>query len=276
MNFILLIDTKDEKGLIFKISKILYEYGLNILSQQEYVDNEFGKFFLRSELEGELNNVDETCNKLKKTLPNAKIRFTTKRKKSVVILVTKEAHALGDILIKQYSGDFNIDIKAVISNRDNLKGFVEKFDIPFYYVPAEEKGRIEHEKAMIALIEPFNPDLIVLAKFMRILTPYFVEAFPEKILNIHHSFLPAFIGANPYKQAYNRGVKIIGATAHYVNNHLDEGPIIEQDIIKVTHDLSWKEMRNRGRDIEKIVLSRAIKLVLEDRVFVYANKTIIL
>jgi len=276
MNFILLIDTKDEKGLIFKISKILYEYDLNILSQQEYVDNEFGKFFLRSELEGELANVDEICNKLKKTLPNAKIRFTTKRKKSVVILVTKEAHALGDILIKQYSGDFNIDIKAVISNRDNLKEFVEKFDIPFYYVPAEEKGRIEHEKDMVALIEPFNPDLIVLAKFMRILTPYFVEAFPEKILNIHHSFLPAFIGANPYKQAYNRGVKIIGATAHYVNNHLDEGPIIEQDIIKVTHDLSWKEMRNRGRDIEKIVLSRAIKLVLEDRVFVYANKTIIL
>ncbi len=276
MNYILLIDTKDEKGLIFKISKILFKYDLNILSQQEYVDNAFGKFFLRSELEGDLDNVNEICKKLKEALPNAKIKFTTKRKKSVVILVTKEAHALGDILIKQYSGDFNIDIKAVISNRDNLKEFVEKFDIPFYHVPAEEKGRLEHEKEMIALIKPFNPDLIVLAKFMRILTPYFVEAFPERILNIHHSFLPAFIGANPYKQAYNRGVKIIGATAHYVNNHLDEGPIIEQDIIKVTHDLSWKEMRNRGRDIEKIVLSRAIKLVLEDRVFVYANKTIIL
>jgi formyltetrahydrofolate deformylase len=129
---------------------------------------------------------------------------------------------------------------------------------------------------MIEIIKPLNPDLIILAKFMRILTPNFVEAFPEQIVNIHHSFLPAFIGANPYNQADERGVKIIGATSHFVNNDLDDGPIIEQDIIKVSHDLDWQEMRNRGRDIEKVVLSRAIKLLLEDRVFVYANKTIIL
>jgi formyltetrahydrofolate deformylase len=129
---------------------------------------------------------------------------------------------------------------------------------------------------MIEIIEKYNPDLIILAKFMRILTPNFVEKYPNKIINIHHSFLPAFIGANPYKQAYKRGVKIIGATAHFVNNDLDDGPIIEQDITRVNHEMNWEEMRNKGRDVEKNVLSRAIKLAIEDRIFVYDNKTIIL
>jgi len=276
MDYTLLINANDEKGLIYKITKILYDQDLNILNQQEYVDNEFKKFFFRSELQGDIKNIDDTYKKLKEILPTATIKLSKKRKKSVVILATKEAHALGDILIKYYSGDFDIEIKAVIANRENLKDLVEKFDIPFYYIPAENKERVAHENEMIEVIKPLNPDLIILAKFMRILTPNFVETFPEKILNIHHSFLPAFIGANPYKQAYERGVKIIGATAHFVNNDLDDGPIIEQDIIKVSHDLDWKEMRNRGRDIEKVVLSRAIKLLLEDRVFVYANKTIIL
>lgn len=191
-------------------------------------------------------------------------------------MATKEAHALGDILIKQYSGDLDVEILGVIANRPNIKDLVEKFNIPFYHIPAEGLSRAEHENRMLEIITPTNPDFIILAKYMRILTPNFVEKFPNKIINIHHSFLPAFIGANPYKQAYDRGVKIIGATAHFVNNNLDDGPIIEQDVIRVNHEMSWEEMRIQGRDIEKIVLSRAIKLAIEDRIFVYANKTIIL
>ena len=213
---------------------------------------------------------------LQNSIPLANIKIIPKREKRVVILATKEAHALGDILIKQYSGDFDINILAVIANRDNLRNLLEKFDIPFYHIDADNIERVEHENKMLEIIEPLNPDLIVLAKFMRILTPNFVERYPNKIINIHHSFLPAFIGANPYKQAYKRGVKIIGATAHFVNNNLDDGPIIEQDIVRVNHEMNWEEMRNKGRDVEKNVLSRAIKLAIEDRIFVYDNKTIIL
>jgi len=275
MRYILLIDSKDEKGLIYKISKVLFENGINITNEQEFVDNENNKFFYRSEISGDVD-IDKLKKDLQNTLPLANIKITKKRTKNVVILATKEAHALGDILIKHYSGDFDINIQCIIANRENLKDLVEKFNIPFYYINADNIDRIEHENKMLEIIQPLNPDLIILAKFMRILTPNFVEKFPNKIINIHHSFLPAFIGANPYKQAYKRGVKIIGATAHFVNNDLDDGPIIEQDITRVNHEMNWEEMRNKGRDIEKNVLSRAIKLALEDRIFVYDNKTIIL
>ncbi len=275
MRYILLIDSKDEKGLIYKISKTLFEKGINITNEQEFVDNEHGKFFYRSEISGKVN-INELKKSLQNTLPLANIKITPKKTKNVIILATKEAHALGDILIKQYSKEIDINILAVIANRDNLKDLVEKFDIPFYYINADNMDRVEHENKMLEIIKPLNPDLIVLAKFMRILTPNFVEFYPNKIINIHHSFLPAFIGANPYKQAYKRGVKIIGATAHFVNNDLDDGPIIEQDITRVNHEMSWEEMRNKGRDIEKNVLSRALKLAIEDRIFVYDNKTIIL
>ncbi len=275
MKYILLIDTKDEKGLIYKISKVLFDNNVNIINEQEFVDNENSKFFYRSEISGEID-INSIRNALQNILPLANIKITKKETKNVVLLATKEAHALGDILIKQYSKDLDINIQCVIANRENLKALVERFDIPFYYINADDLDRIEHENKMIEVIEKYNPDLIVLAKFMRILTPNFVGKYPNKIINIHHSFLPAFIGANPYKQAYNRGVKIIGATAHFVNNDLDDGPIIEQDITRVNHEMSWEEMRNKGRDVEKNVLSRALKLALEDRIFVYGNKTIIL
>jgi formyltetrahydrofolate deformylase len=275
LKYILLIDTKDEKGLIYKISKVLFENNVNIINEQEFVDNENAKFFYRSEISGEID-INIIKNSLQNILPLANIKITKKETKNIVILATKEAHALGDILIKQYSKDLDVNIQCVIANRDNLKDLVEKFNIPFYYINADNLDRIEHENKMIEIIEKYNPDYIVLAKFMRILTPNFVGKYPNKIINIHHSFLPAFIGANPYKQAYNRGVKIIGATAHFVNNDLDDGPIIEQDITRVNHEMSWEEMRNKGRDIEKNVLSQALKLALEDRIFVYGNKTIIL
>jgi len=275
MQYTLLIQCNDKKGLIYKISKVLYENDFNIENQQEFVDKENNKFFFRAVINGEVDT-NELKQKILKEIPCAKIEIFKKRKKRVFILATKEAHALGDILIKTYSNDLDIEILGVIANRDNLKELVEKFNIPFYYIPAENKSRIEHENEMLKIIKPLNPDFIILAKFMRILTPNFVEEFPNKIINIHHSFLPAFIGANPYKQAYDRGVKIIGATAHFVNNNLDDGPIIEQDVIRVDHQMSWEEMRIQGRDIEKIVLTRAIKKAIEDRIFVFANKTIIL
>jgi formyltetrahydrofolate deformylase len=275
LKYILLIDTKDEKGLIYKISKTLFENDVNIINEREFVDNENQKFFYRTEISGEIE-IEQLKNQLQNILPLANIKIHKKETKNVVLLATKEAHALGDILIKQYSKDLDINIQCVIANRDNLKDLVERFNIPFHYINADNLDRIEHENKMIEVIEQYNPDLIVLAKFMRILTPNFVEKYPNKIINIHHSFLPAFIGANPYKQAYNRGVKIIGATAHFVNNDLDDGPIIEQDITRVNHEMSWEEMRNKGRDVEKNVLSRALKLALEDRIFVYGNKTIIL
>jgi formyltetrahydrofolate deformylase len=275
MRYTLLIDSKDEKGLIYKISKILFENDVNITNEQEFVDNENQKFFYRSEISGNVK-ANILKSQLQNSLPLANIKITKKRTKNVIILATKEAHALGDILIKQYSQEFDINIQCVIANRENLKDLVEKFNIPFYYINADNIERVEHENKMLDIITPLQPDLIILAKFMRILTPNFVEKFPNKIINIHHSFLPAFIGANPYKQAYKRGVKIIGATAHFVNNDLDDGPIIEQDITRVNHEMNWEEMRNKGRDIEKNVLSQAIKLAIEDRIFVYDNKTIIL
>jgi len=275
MKYTLLIDCNDEKGLIYKISKVLYEFDFNIETQQEFVDKENNKFFFRTVIVGKVDK-EKLKEAILKEIPCANVRIYKKRKKRLFLMATKEAHALGDILIKQYSGDLDVEILGVIANRDNLKDLVEKFNIPFYYIPAEGLSRVEHENKMLEIITPTNPDFIILAKFMRILTPNFVEKFPNKIINIHHSFLPAFIGANPYKQAYDRGVKIIGATAHFVNNNLDDGPIIEQDVIRVNHEMNWEEMRSQGRDIEKIVLSRAIKLAIEDRIFVYANKTIIL
>jgi len=192
-----------------------------------------------------------------------------------VILATKESHALGDILIRHEAGELDAQIVCVIANHDTLKGLVERFDIPFVHISAQGLNRQDHESQVMDSINQHDFDYIVLAKYMRILTPTFVKAYPQQILNIHHSFLPAFIGANPYKQAFERGVKIIGATAHYVTDDLDEGPIIAQDVIPVNHRLSWKDMQRAGRDGEKIVLSRALALVLNDRVFVNGNKTII-
>jgi len=271
----LLIETSDEKGLVYNISKILYEHQLNIEKTNEYVDKEANKFFMRIVLVGEVDEV-KLLNDITSLLPkNTLIKLSPKEKKDIVILVTKETHCLGDILIRHHSGELNANIKAVIANHNTLKELVEKFDIPFIYISHDNLSREEHEKKIIKAIKQFDYELIVLAKYMRILTPEFVNQFPKQILNIHHSFLPAFIGANPYKQAFERGVKIIGATAHYVTDDLDEGPIIAQDVIPVTHRQNWKDMQRAGRDGEKIVLSRALALVLNDRVFVNGNKTVI-
>jgi formyltetrahydrofolate deformylase len=270
-----LIDCSDARGLVYAISKVFYDRGLNIENNREFVDKESNRFFMRTVVTGTFN-ASEVRVALHQVMPEeADIRVIPPRRKKIVILATKEAHALGDILIRDADGELEADIEAVIANHDTLRDLVERFDIPFHHISAEGLTREEHESKVMARIDTYEFDYVVLAKYMRILTPTFVSAYKKKIINIHHSFLPAFIGANPYKQAHDRGVKIIGATAHFVTDDLDEGPIIAQDVIPVNHRFDWKQMQRAGRDVEKIVLSRALALVLHDRVFVNGNKTVI-
>ena len=270
-----LIDCEDQKGLVFTISKIFFDNNLNIERNDEFVDSENNKFFMRSVVKGEIER-DKLLEDLKRALPNANVRVIVPKKKNILLMATKESHVLGDILIRYFDGELEANILGVISNYDILRPLVERFDLPYFHISHVNLTRSEHEEKILKLLKEFdNIDYIVLAKYMRILTPNFVQKFENKIINIHHSFLPAFIGANPYKQAYDRGVKIIGATAHFVNNNLDEGPIIAQDVIRVDHTFSWQQMKKAGADVEKVVLARALQLALEDRIFVYANKTVI-
>ncbi len=270
-----LIDCIDRKGLVYQISKLFYDLNLNIVSNREFVDKETKRFFMRTVVVGNFST-EELKDKLNSiTKSDANIKVVPPAKKSIVIMATKESHALGDILIRHYDGELEANIVAVIANRDNLKDLVERFNIPFIYVSSDNISRENHEDILLKELKKLNFNYIVLAKYMRILTPKFVSEYQDKIINIHHSFLPAFIGANPYKQAYDRGVKIIGATAHFVTNDLDEGPIIAQDVTPVNHRLDWRDMQQAGRDVEKVVLSRALKLVLQDRVFIYGNKTVV-
>ena len=275
MEYILKVSCDDEKGLILRISEIVVKNGLNYLSTNEFVDHENHRFYMRAVLDGELE-VKGFVNTLLAFLPrSAQVFCEEVRRKNIVVMATKENHCLGDILIRENSGDLNANVLAVVANHEDLREFASKFDVPFICVPSDKVGREEHEKMVLNELKKFNFDYLILAKYMRILSSDFVLNYEEKIINIHHSFLPAFIGANPYKQAYERGVKIIGATAHFVTERLDDGPIITQDVVLVNHEMDWQDMRRAGRNIEKVVLTRALDLVFDERVFVYKNKTVI-
>lgn len=275
MEYILKVSCDDEKGLILRISEIVVKNGLNYLSTNEFVDHENHRFYMRAVLDGELE-VKGFVNTLLAFLPrSAQVFCEEVRRKNIVVMATKENHCLGDILIRENSGDLNANVLAVVANHEDLREFASKFDVPFICVPSDGVSREEHEKMVLNELKKFNFDYLILAKYMRILSRDFVLNYEEKIINIHHSFLPAFIGANPYKQAYERGVKIIGATAHFVTECLDEGPIITQDVVLVNHEMDWQDMRRAGRNIEKVVLTRALDLVFDERVFVYKNKTVI-
>ncbi|MFD1215420.1 formyltetrahydrofolate deformylase [Microbulbifer celer] len=272
---ILLTDCPDAKGLIAKITNICYKHQLNVTKNDEFVDRAQGRFFMRTALEGNFNDTT-LLEDLDLALPEgAERKLVPSGRKRVVLMVTKEAHCLGDILMKCYSGALDVEIAAVIGNHNNLQPLVEKFDIPFHWVPADNLERAQHEEQVIELVDRYAPDYLILAKYMRVLNPEFVAHYQKRIINIHHSFLPAFIGAKPYQQAFERGVKIIGATAHFVTDDLDEGPIIEQDVIHVDHGYSAEAMSSAGRDVEKQVLSRALQLVLEERVFIHGNRTVV-
>ena len=272
---ILLIECKDQVGLIHKITDVLYKHNLNIISNNEFVERNHNHFFMRTEYSGFFEE-----EKLKKELesklpPGVNIKITPEKKKKIVVLATKEHHCLGELLVRHHFNDLNAEILAVISNYDSLRELAQRFNVPFHFVSHLNKTREEHETELLETIRTMNPEFLVLAKYMRILTPSFISAYKNKIINIHHSFLPAFVGASPYAQAYERGVKIIGATAHFVNESLDEGPIIAQSVIPVGHSQNASDMARAGKDVEKIVLAKSLQLVFEERVFVFGNKTII-
>lgn len=271
----LLIQCPDERGLIYKVTGVLYAQGLNIVRNSEFVAREESVFFMRTEFAGPFEAAALLAALRAALPPSADISLTDNRKKDIVLLVTKEHHCLSELLVRHAFGELNATIRAVISNHEVLSELTGKFGIPFHYLPHEGRSRAAHEAEVLALLASYAPDLVVLAKYMRILSPEFVAPYANRLINIHHSFLPAFVGASPYAQAFERGVKIIGATAHFVNEQLDQGPIIAQRVMPIDHTRSAREMAQAGRDVEKLVLARALQLVLDEQVFVHRNKTII-
>ena len=274
----LLTARSDDVCLLTKLTGACFKYNFNVIRQDQYASHEDKKFFMRSVLEGDFSVSENFLAEVKSNLPSdAKVRLNdASARRKLAVLVTKESHCLGDILMKSYSGALNADIVMVAGNYPDLGDLAAKFNVPFHCISHEGISREEHEEQMCKLIDSYDPDYVVLAKYMRILSPKMVAHFPlGKLINIHHSFLPAFIGAKPYQQAFDRGVKIIGATAHFVTDNLDEGPIIEQDVIKVNHRYSAQSMARAGRDVERLVLMRALNKILSDKVFIHSNKTVV-
>ncbi|RFZ95292.1 formyltetrahydrofolate deformylase [Mucilaginibacter conchicola] len=272
---IIVIQCADRVGLVAAISRLMAKKGLNIIGMQEYVDNAENLFFMRLEVD-QTDGAAEIEYDLRQILPDgAIVKVNPVPEKKIVVLVTKEYHCLADILVRNYFKTLGASVQCVIGNHTTLQDICKRFDVPFYEVQAgTDKGAFEEK--VVEIINQHEFDYLVLAKFMRILSPDFVWRFPMQIINIHHSFLPAFAGASPYRQAHERGVKLIGATAHYVTDELDEGPIIAQQIIPANHTLTVQDMVKAGKEIETAVLAKALKLVFDDRVFVYKNKTVVL
>ncbi|MED1470734.1 formyltetrahydrofolate deformylase [Bacillus salipaludis] len=277
----LLVSCPDQPGIVSAISQFLFSHNANIIESSQYSTNpEGGVFFIRIEFECPF--LKEKANEMKEQFTEIADKFSMEwtltpvfKVKKAAIFVSKELHCLLELLWEWQSGDLMADIALVISNHEAARDVVEGLNIPFYYIPANKDIREQVEKKQLQLLKEHDVDLIVLARYMQILTPNFVAANPHKIINIHHSFLPAFIGARPYERAYDRGVKLIGATSHYVTNDLDEGPIIEQDIARVDHRDNVESLKKIGRTIERSVLARAVKWHLEDRIIVHQNKTIV-
>ncbi|HEV2395234.1 MAG TPA: formyltetrahydrofolate deformylase [Verrucomicrobiae bacterium] len=274
-NPVLLVSCADQRGLVHAVTGVLLRAGFNIVSNQEFVDGESRRFFMRTEFEG-APNCGQLEAEIRGTLPaEAQVQARLPTRRRVVILVSKEHHCLADLLVRHAYDELRAQVVAVAGNHQTLRPLVEKFGVPFFHVDSAGCSRQGHEAELLGLLDRFKPDLLVLAKYMRVLSPAFVARWPNRMLNIHHSFLPAFAGAKPYHQAFHRGVKVIGATAHFVTDQLDEGPILVQQVIPVDHTYGPHELAQAGRDVEKIVLARALRLVLEERVFLCGKRTII-
>ena len=277
---ILLLSCPDRIGLVARISHFIFERGGNIIDLDEHVDPEEQQFSIR--LAWDMKHFSISPSELKEAFtPLAKefkatweIRFL-EQKTRVALFVSKYDHCLNDILWRNRMGEFNIDIRLIISNHPDLQALAGHYQISFHIFPISEENKQEQEIKELTLLRKHKIDTVVLARYMQILSPDFINKYPSKIINIHHSFLPAFIGANPYKQAYQRGVKIIGATSHYVTSDLDEGPIIYQDIVRISHRDTLKDLIRKGRDLERLVLARALHFHFEHRVLVSGGKTII-
>lgn len=277
----LLIICPDKPGIISMVSTFLFRYGANITDfDQHATDATGGTFFLRMEFQtgGLTCSIDELREHFRDQVGapySMQWRLTVASdKKRMAIMVSKHDHALMELLWRTMRGDLAATIPMVISNHDDLRPEVERFGIPWHHIPVTKNNKAEAEQQALDLLEG-QVDVIVLARYMQILSPDFVAQYPGQIINIHHSFLPAFIGANPYQRAWERGVKLIGATSHYVTDDLDEGPIIEQNVQRVTHRHSADDLRAIGQDIERSVLLRAVRWHLEDRVVVDGNKTVV-
>ncbi len=274
MDAILTLACKDQPGIVHAMTTAILACGGNIIENQQFTDPTTGLFVMRTRFETERNLTSSSeilREGLKQFTPTIQIRETSTHKRAL-ILVTKESHCLRDLLYLHELGELPIEIPLVLSNHEELKGLVESHGIPFEVLPPDKAGA---EKAICGATNLHQIDFIVLARYMQILSEEFCERHLGKIINIHHSFLPGFKGAKPYHQAHSRGVKIIGATAHFVTGDLDEGPIIEQDVAHVSHSATPEDLIALGRDIERRVLSRAVKLFAEDRIFITGDKTVI-
>ena len=277
MDLIASLQCADQPGIVHAMTSAVLSCGGNIIENQQFTDNNTNTFVMRTRFETsqDLNAANKSLSEgLGKFSPSLHVRPTDEKPRAL-ILVTKESHCLRDLMYLLELGELPIQIPQVISNREDLQSLVESHGIPFLHLPVTASTKAEQEKVMLAKIAELKIDFVVLARYMQILSKEFCASMPGKIINIHHSFLPGFKGAKPYHQAHDRGVKIIGATAHFVTSDLDEGPIIEQDVAHVNHAATPEEMIARGRDIERRVLARAVKLFAEDRIFIVGQRTVI-
>ncbi|KAF2516838.1 formyltetrahydrofolate deformylase [Flavobacterium salilacus subsp. salilacus] len=281
MNRIILqLHCNDAKGIIVTVTNFFLQAGGNIVYIDQYVDNINNMFFMRLECELPENTDSENLKyQFNKEVAEAfKIYwqwYEKQHKLRLALFISKYEHCVYDILARTNMGELNVEIPLIISNHKELEYIAQRFDIPFYHIPFTKEIKDSAQEQQIAILKEHNIEFIVLARYMQIIGPKLLSLFSNQIINIHHSFLPAFPGAKPYHSAYNRGVKIIGATSHYVTEELDEGPIIEQDTIRVSHIHSINDFIIKGRDMERMVLSRAVKLHSERKIMVYGNRTII-
>ncbi|MBD3883451.1 formyltetrahydrofolate deformylase [Phormidium tenue FACHB-886] len=275
----LLISCPDQKGLVAKIANFIYANGGNIIHADQHTDFTAGLFLTRIEWQLDGFNlprelIGPAFNAIAQPLSaDWQLHFSDDMPR-VAVWVSKQDHCLFDLIWRLKAGELAAEIPLVISNHLSLKAIADQFGIDFHHVPITPDTKLEQEQKQLALLKQYNIDLVVLAKYMQVLSSSFIEQFPQ-VINIHHSFLPAFAGANPYQRAYERGVKIIGATAHYVTQDLDEGPIIEQDVVRVSHRDQVNDLIRKGKDLERVVLARAVRLHLQDRVLVYGNRTVV-
>lgn len=276
----LLISCPDRKGIVAALAQLLYGHGANILHADQHTDADAGQFFQRIRFDMRELHTDRVA--LESALREVSERFDMRlrlsfasERKRMAILVSKYDHCLHDLMLRHRAGELVCDIPLVISNHGDLREATEGYGVPFVELPVTKASKAAQEQAVIAELEKHDVDLVVLARYMQILSREFCEQYARRIINIHHSFLPAFVGGRPYHQAHQRGVKIIGATAHYATSDLDEGPIIEQDVVRVSHRDDVPDMLRKGRDLERVVLARAVRSHLDDRILVYGNKTVV-
>jgi formyltetrahydrofolate deformylase len=276
----LLINCPDCKGLVAAIADFLYQHNANILHADQHQDAEQNLFLMR--VEWDLHGFDLSPQQFAVEFAETAKKFSmhwqlnlSSRKPKIAIFVSKYDHCLTDLLYRFHSGELECEIPFIISNHADTKRLADFYGVPFHVIEVNKENKTEAEVLQLELLEKYDIDLIVLARYMQVLSPAFVSKYPQRIINIHHSFLPAFVGAKPYHRAFERGVKLIGATSHYVTEVLDEGPIIEQDIMRVSHRDQLQDLIQKGRDLEKVVLSRAVRWHVENRILLYSNKTVI-